>query len=75
MKKSTLLGQTNLANHSTLTIRLIYPAGRPPLCEIEWPEHSTVTSVNGFDAVIAQVMRTLAVASVALGQSPESVET
>jgi hypothetical protein len=65
-QSSTLLASVSLADKSQLSIRIVYPAGQPPLVEIEWPRMPTVTSLAGYDKVIAEVMRTLAVASVVL---------
>jgi hypothetical protein len=41
MPNSTLLASVNLVDRSQLNIRIIYPSGRPPLIEIEWPHQPT----------------------------------
>jgi DNA-binding SARP family transcriptional activator len=68
MEKSTPLASLDLGERNQLIIRLVTPAGRPAMCEIQWPERPTATTTSSLDQVIAQVMRTLSVASVRLAQ-------
>jgi len=66
MDQSSLLASLHLGDRSDITIRLLQPTGRPPLVEIQWPQTPTVTSTGSYDQVVSNVMRCLAVSSVAL---------
>ena len=68
MNQRTDLAAGAINGHDRIIVELIQPPDSPPIIAINWPLKPTVSTVDRFPAVAAEVARLFASASTALAR-------